>query len=148
MPGSMALVVCLLSVVQVPQDVRNRTLSRRATLCAFLVLLAIACVDSLTGASFVNLGIASVASALLGVAFLLLHRRSSASLGLGDVLLVIPLGFALAYHRLADVLTWQLISTTSAACHALVVRIRFRQSSIAFGPHLLVAAVVVLIAGI
>jgi leader peptidase (prepilin peptidase)/N-methyltransferase len=92
----------------------------------------------------VAVGIAALVVAVYG----LLHRLSPRSLGWGDVLLVAPLGLALGYVAADRVAAWQLLASTTGAIHALVLQRLRGVSTIPFGPHLLVAAWLVLLVSV
>jgi prepilin signal peptidase PulO-like enzyme (type II secretory pathway) len=99
--------------------------------------------DDLAGAAVA----AAVAIAVVAV-YALLHRWSPSSLGWGDVLLVVPLALAVGYVALDRVAVWQLLASATGALHALVARRLRGTGSIPFGPHLLVAAWLVLFASV
>ena len=141
-------IILILSLVQIPLDLRTRTLSRRATLFATIVVVLALAVETTSSESVRRLSLATVMTLLVGVAYFLLHRLSTYALGLGDVLLVIPLTLAVSYGGVEPVLYWQLMAACSGALHAVVMRVWRRESSIPFGPHLLLAALVVLVASV
>ena len=141
-------IVIILSLVQIPLDLRTRTLSRRATLFATIVVVLALAVETISSESVRRLSLAAVMTLLVGVAYFLLHRLSTYALGLGDVLLVIPLTLAVSYGGVEPVLYWQLMAACSGALHAVVMRVWRRESSIPFGPHLLLAALAVLVASV
>jgi prepilin signal peptidase PulO-like enzyme (type II secretory pathway) len=87
-------------------------------------------------------------AAVVVTVFALLHRLSPRSLGWGDVLLVTPLSLAVAHVAIERVLWWQLMASTTGALHALVARRLRGTRSIPFGPHLLLAAWLVLLASV
>jgi leader peptidase (prepilin peptidase) / N-methyltransferase len=128
---ALIVVVTALMMVQVPLDVRTHRLSRRATTGAMIAVTLI--VVSI-----------AVVLAMVGV-YALTHRVSPRSLGWGDVLLVVPLTLALAYVSVERVLWWQFMAAFTGALHAGWARIRHRQSHVPFGPHLLVAAWLMLV---
>jgi prepilin signal peptidase PulO-like enzyme (type II secretory pathway) len=141
-------IVTALMLVQAPLDLATRRLSRSVTLCAVAgtaVVLALTAVtdDDLAGAAVA----AAVAIAVVAV-YALLHRWSPSSLGWGDVLLVVPLALAVGYVALDRVAVWQLLASATGALHALVARRLRGTGSIPFGPHLLVAAWLVLFASV
>jgi leader peptidase (prepilin peptidase)/N-methyltransferase len=93
-------------------------------------------------------GVAFGSAAVAVAVYALLHRLSPRSLGWGDVLLVAPLGIALGYVAADRVVVWQLLASTTGAIHALVLRRLRGASGIPFGPHLLVAAWLVLLVSV
>jgi len=92
--------------------------------------------------------VATGLTAVLVGLYALISRLSSGSIGWGDVLLVAPVSLAVAYVDSELLATWQLLATSSAAVHATLQTIRRGLSSIPFGPHLLLWALVVLIASL
>jgi len=133
-------VVTVLMVAQVPLDLRTRRLSRRATTWAAVVVSIIVVVDAWVGGAFETATLSLIsAMAVIGV-YSFLHHVSPRSLGWGDVLLVAPLTLAVAYVSIDRVLLWQLVAATSGAVHAVWVRVRCGSSYVPFGPHLLIAA--------
>jgi len=136
--------IAILAAVQIPLDVRTYHLSRRATLVTTVCVFMIALADSLITRSSGQLLIALVSCSVVLVMYWLSHRLSPNSLGLGDVLLVVPLAFATAYQSWVSVLQWQLLATLGGVVHAGIVRAKSRQRTIPLGPHLLVSALVVL----
>ena len=145
----LAVVVAGLLMVQTPLDVRTRHLSRRATVIAVALVSAVIAIDVVGGdvgarSAVVAVGVAAVVVAV----YALLHRLSPKSLGLGDVLLVVPLTLAVAHVALHRVLWWQLLASTTGAIHALMLRRLRGVRTIPFGPHLLVAAWLVLLVSV
>jgi len=141
-------IVIILSLVQIPLDFRTRTLSRRATLFATIAVLLALAVETISSESVRRLSLAAVMTLLVGVAYFLLHRLSTYALGFGDVLLVIPLTLAVAHRGVESMLYWQLLAACTGTLHAVVMRVWRRESSIPFGPHLLLAALAVLVASV
>jgi len=141
-------VVCCLSVVQIPLDVRSRHLSRGATLTAFVATTTVIGADSAISGSIERLVTSFALTMSLGGAYFLVNRISQRSLGLGDVLIIFPLTLAVAYQGSERVAYWQLSAAFTGALHAVVMRVWRRESSIPFGPHLLLAALAVLVAGV
>jgi len=145
---ALVAVVTALMMVQVPLDFRTHRLSRRATTWATVaVAIVVAAATWVSGA--VAPAVVGVMSAVVVVgAYWLLHFVSSQSLGWGDVLLVAPLTLALAYVSVDRVLLWQLVAATSGAVHAIWARVRSGSSHVPFGPHLLVAAWLMLVVSV
>jgi len=141
-------IVIILSLVQIPLDVRTRELSRKATLIATIAVLSALGVETVSSGSARWLIRAVVIAALVGVSYLVLHLLSPHAMGFGDVLLVIPLTLAVAYRGVEPVLYWQLVAACTGTLHALALQVRRQQSSIPFGPHLILSALVVLIASL
>ena len=147
--AALAVVVAGLLIVQTPMDVRTRHLSRRATVIAISSVSAVIAMDVIGDGVGVRSAVVAVGTAAVVVAtYALLHRLSPRSLGWGDVLLVAPLGLALGYVAADRVVVWQLLASTTGAIHALVLRQLRGVSTIPFGPHLLVAAWLVLLASV
>ena len=147
--AALAVVVAGLLSVQTPMDVRTRHLSRRATVIAISSVSAVIAMDVIGDGVGVRSAVVAVGTAAVVVAaYALLHRLSPRSLGWGDVLLVAPLGLALGYVAADRVVVWQLLASTTGAIHALVLRQLRGVRTIPFGPHLLVAAWLVLLASV
>ena len=145
----LAVVVAGLLIVQTPLDVRTRHLSRWATVIAVALVSVVIAIDVVGGDVGVRSAGAAVSVAAVIVAvYALLHRLSPRSLGWGDVLLVAPLGLAIGYVAADRVAVWQLLASTTGAIHALVLRRLRGVRTIPFGPHLLVAAWLVLLASV
>ena len=142
---ALIVVVTALMMVQVPLDVRTHRLSRRATTGAMIAVTLIVVIDAWIADAFSTAVLSiAVVLAMVGV-YALTHRVSPRSLGWGDVLLVVPLTLALAYVSVERVLWWQFMAAFTGALHAGWARIRHRQSHVPFGPHLLVAAWLMLV---
>jgi len=88
------------------------------------------------------------ATTFIVATYLLAHRISITGLGFGDVLLVMPLTLAVSYRGLEPVLYWQLLAACTGALHAVVMRVSRRESNVPFGPHLLLAALAVLVVSV
>ena len=147
--AAFAVVVAGLLMVQTPMDVRTRHVSRRATVIAVALVSAVIAMDVVGDGVGVRSAVVAVGTAAVVVAaYALLHRLSPRSLGWGDVLLVAPLGLALGYVAADRVAVWQLLASTTGAIHALMLRRLHGVSAIPFGPHLLVAAWLVLLASV
>lgn len=139
-------IVTALMLVQAPLDLVTRRLYRSVTLVAsaatLLVVVVAARVD--ISSALVALGAAVAVAAV----YVVLHKVSPSSLGWGDVLLVVPLALAVGYVALDRVAVWQLLASVTGALHALVARRLRGTRSIPFGPHLLIAAWLVLLASV
>jgi len=139
-------IVTALMLVQAPLDLVTRRLYRSVTLVAsaatLLVVVVAANVD--ISSALVALGAAVAVAAV----YVVLHKVSPSSLGWGDVLLVVPLALAVGYVALDRVAVWQLLASVTGALHALVARRLRGTRSIPFGPHLLMAAWLVLLASV
>jgi len=129
-------------------DSRRRLLSRRATLLATVAIAVVICVATIMNRELTRVALCVGVTALVASVFWLLHCVSPRSLGWGDVLLVIPLTLAVAHVAIERVLWWQLVAATTAAVHAVWVRVRSGSSHVPFGPHLLVAAWLMLVASV
>jgi len=143
---SFVAIVTALMLVQAPLDLATRRLYRSVTLVAsaatLLVVVVAARVD--ISSALVALGAAVAVAAV----YVVLHKVSPSSLGWGDVLLVVPLALAVGYVALDRVAVWQLLASVTGALHALVARRLRGTRSIPFGPHLLMAAWLVLLASV
>ncbi len=92
---SLLVVVSLLLLAQGPLDLRTRRLSRPLTAIGFVVVLSIVVVDAVATATKSRALLAMLLCIAMVAGFGVLHRISSRSLGLGDVLLVGPLSLAI-----------------------------------------------------
>jgi len=145
---ALVVVVTVLMMVQVPLDLRTHRLSRRATTWAAVAVAIVVAADAWVSGAVAPAAIgAMTAVAVVGV-YGLLHRVSPRSLGWGDVLLIAPLTLAVAYVAVERVLWWQLVAATTGAVHAVWVRVRSGSAHVPFGPHLLVAAWLMLVASV
>lgn len=145
----LAVVVAGLLMVQTPLDVRARHLSRRATVIAVAFISVVIAMDVVGDDVGARSAVVAVGTAAVVVAvYALLHRLSPRSLGWGDVLLVAPLGLAIGYVAADRVVVWQLLASTTGAIHALVLGRLRGVRTIPFGPHLLAAAWLVLLASV
>ena len=116
---------------------------------AVALVSAVIAMDIVGDGVGVRSAVVAVGTAAVVVAtYALLHRLSPRSLGWGDVLLVAPLGLALGYVAADRVAVWQLLASTTGAIHALMLRRLRGVRTIPFGPHLLVAAWLVLLASV
>lgn len=141
-------VVIILSLVQIPLDIRTKVLSRKATLLTTVALLTFIGAESARAGSVRWLAAGVGMVLIIGVGYYLLHHCLPEALGFGDVLLVIPLTLAVSYVGIEGVLHWQLLAACTGALHAIVMRLWRGQRSIPFGPHLLLAALAVLIVSV
>jgi len=145
------IVVCIvvaLCLRQIPLDVKSRVLSRQASFIATGALVMVLASELVAIGSYRWLTVGLPSTTLIVAAYFLVHRISPSGLGFGDVLLVMPLTLAVSYGGVEPVLYWQLLAACSGALHAVVMRVWRRESSIPFGPHLLLAALVVLVASV
>jgi len=143
---ALVAIVTALMLVQAPLDLATRRLYRSVTLvasAATLLVVGVAARDDISSA-LVALGAAVAVAAV----YVVLHKVSPSSLGWGDVLLVVPLALAVGYVALDRVAVWQLLASVTGALHALVARRLRGTRSIPFGPHLLIAAWLVLLASV
>jgi prepilin signal peptidase PulO-like enzyme (type II secretory pathway) len=92
----------------------------------------------------VSWGSALAVVALFGV----LQRISPRSLGWGDVLLVAPLALAVAFVSVSQLPVWLMIAAGTAAIHGALLRWLRGKQMLPFGPHLLVAAWLVLLVSV
>ena len=147
--AALAVVVAGLLIVQTPMDLRTRHLSRWATVIAVALVGAVIVVDVVGGrVGLRSLVVAFGITAMVVAVYALLHRLSPRSLGWGDVLLVAPLGLAIGYVAADRVAVWQLLASTTGAIHALALRRLRGVRTIPFGPHLVVAAWLVLLVSV
>ena len=146
--AALTAVVAGLLIVQAPMDVRTRHLSRRATMVAVALVSLVIAVDVIGDGAVQSGGVAVGTAAVVVAVYALLHRLSPRSLGWGDVLLVAPLGLALGYVAADRVAVWQLLASATGAIHALVLRRIRGARTTPFGPHLLVAAWLVLLVSV
>jgi len=133
------ILVTLLLATQSPIDLMTRRLARLPT---SLVTIGITVLQGnearLTSWS------TSFWQPLLGtmaavIPALILRNLGRAWLGWGDVLLMVPLSFAISTVSIGHLPWWLLIASVSGAVHGALVRVH-GQTSIPFGPHLLFAA--------
>jgi leader peptidase (prepilin peptidase)/N-methyltransferase len=139
-------IVTALMLVQAPLDLTTRRLYRSVTLVASvatLLVVVVAARDDISSAL-----VAFGAAVAVAAVYMVLHKVSPSSLGWGDVLLVVPLALAVCYVALDRVAVWQLLASVTGALHALVARRLRGTRSIPFGPHLLLAAWLVLLASV
>jgi len=139
-------IVTALMLVQAPLDLVTRRLYRSVTLvasAATLLVVGVAARDDISSAL-----VAFGAAVAVAAVYVVLHKVSPSSLGWGDVLLVVPLALAVGYVALDRVAVWQLLASVTGALHALVARRLRGTRSIPFGPHLLLAAWLVLLASV
>jgi len=141
-------VITALMMVQVPLDLRTHRLSRRATTWAALAVSIVVASDVWIGGALAHAAVGVMSAVVVMGVYVLLHRVSPRSLGWGDVLLVAPLTLAVAYVAVERVLWWQLVAATTGAVHAVWVRVRSGGSHVPFGPHLLIAAWLMLVASV
>ena len=151
--SALQVIVMLLFLVQAPIDLMTHRLIRPLTYLCIAITMSVEVVDVLVADSPWGEALRDVASAVVVTlivvgAYTVLHRLSPRSLGWGDVLLVVPLSLAVGYVHLASVAVWQLIASLTAAAYALTVRGRSGSAFIAFGPHLLFAAWLVLLVSV
>jgi Flp pilus assembly protein protease CpaA len=145
---SLLVVVSLLLLAQGPLDLRTRRLSRPLTAIGFVVVLSIVVVDAVATATKSRALLAMLLCVVVVAGFGVLHRISSRSLGLGDVLLVGPLSLAIGYVSPLSLPTWLLVASVSGAMHGVMGRTLRKSTTIPFGPHLLGAAWLTLVVGV
>lgn len=142
------IVVSSLLLVQAPLDMCSRRLSRPVSLLALVAVVAIVMTTATQRGEATPLLQPVAITILVVFAYAVVHRVSPTSLGWGDVVLVAPLACALAAASPDRVIIWQLVSSLSGAVHGVLGRLAGRGSNIAFGPHLLLAAWLVLVASV
>lgn len=145
---ALLVVVAALTLVQAPLDLLTRRLSRAVTYTALVGISTILVVEGVFERRLVNVFVVSAAAMAVTCAFALVHRTAPKALGFGDVLLVAPLTLAIAALSLQHVVLWQLVASSTAAVHGVTSRIFSGSNTIAFGPHLLLAAWLVMVVGV
>lgn len=142
-PIVLLVLIVWLSIVQIPLDIKRRVLSRWTTISTAVAVFVVIVVDS---ARSPNRLAAAVGISLLtfGI-YVALHSTSPASLGRGDVLLVVPLSMVLGYISPNSVVLWQLTAAISGTIHALLYLRNRGSRNIPFGPHLLVTTLVFIV---
>lgn len=145
---ALVAVVTVLMMVQVPLDLRTHRLSRTATTFAGFAVGGIIAIDAVVTGAISSVGMALLVTIAVTGVYGTSHRMSPRSLGWGDVLLVAPLTLTLAYLEVEHVLWWQLMAATTGAVHAVWVRVRSGSTHVPFGPHLLIAAWLMLVASV
>lgn len=143
----LALVTAQL-LLQAPLDLLMRRLSRPVTFIALVATVSAVIVDAIFSDTARHAVVAFATSSFVLVVHALLYRLSPRSLGWGDVLLVVPLALTIGYVAVDRLLVWQLLACTSAAVHAVILRLTRQATTIPFGPHLLIAAWLVLLASV
>lgn len=143
---ALIVIVTLLLIVQAPLDLVTRRLSRPVTLIASAAVLSTLAVGARDETSSVIVALC-LAVAVTAV-YAILHTWSPSSLGWGDVLLIAPLALAIGNFSLDGVALWQLLASLTGAIHILVARRLRGAHGIPFGPHLLAAAWLVLLASV
>ena len=137
--------VSSLTVLQAPLDMFTRRLSRPVTLVALVGIVAVLLLDGTISRRFDDALLAGVATTGLTCVYVLVHRAMPSALGWGDVLLVAPLTLAVGAASLEYVAMWQLAASAGAAVHGVMSRLVGAGSTIAFGPHLLLWAWLVVV---
>jgi prepilin signal peptidase PulO-like enzyme (type II secretory pathway) len=115
-------------------------LSRPLTSGGFIATVVIVLVDAVVMVTLRRALVAALLCALVMVAFGVLHRVSSKSLGFGDVLLVGPLSLAIGCVSPSNIPLWLLAASVFGALHGVMSRVIRKSTTIPFGPHLLGAA--------
>jgi len=138
--------VLVLACIQIPLDLRQKVLSRLATLVATMLIAIAVCVSAVVGSETTQMLRGVGVTVLVTSSYALWHRASPDSLGLGDVLLVVPLTLAVAYATAEFVVWWQLSAAIAGSVHATWARVRLSRARIPFGPHLLLTASAILTA--
>jgi prepilin signal peptidase PulO-like enzyme (type II secretory pathway) len=149
-PSTLLVIVMLIFLVQAPIDFTTHRLIRPVTYLFTAITACVMIVDVVAAEPQDGGALQTTASALMVMllvigSYALFHRLSPRSLGWGDVLLVAPLSLAVGYVHLGSVAVWQLVASLTGAVHALAIRRKSTTVSIAFGPHLLCAAWLVLL---
>ena len=137
--------VSSLTVLQAPLDLLTRRLSRPVTLVALVGIVAVLLLDGTISRRFDDALLAGAAATGVTCVYVLVHRAMPSALGWGDVLLVAPLTLAVGAASLEYVVMWQLAASAGAAVHGVMSRLVGAGSTIAFGPHLLLWAWLVVV---
>ena len=137
--------VSSLTVLQAPLDLLTRRLSRPVTLVALVGIVAVLLLDGTISRRFDDALLAGAATTGVTCVYVLVHRAMPSALGWGDVLLVAPLTLAVGAASLEYVVMWQLAASAGAAVHGVMSRLVGAGSTIAFGPHLLLWAWLVVV---
>lgn len=137
--------VSSLTVLQAPLDLLTRRLSRPVTLVALVGIVAVLLLDGTISRRFDDALLAGAATTGVTCVYVLVHRAMPSALGWGDVLLVAPLTLAVGAASLEYVVTWQFVASAGAAVHGVMSRLVGAGSTIAFGPHLLLWAWLVVV---
>lgn len=145
---ALLVVVAALTLVQAPLDLLTRRLSRPVTYTALVGVSTTLTVGAVVDRRLVNVLVVSAAAMAVTCAYALVHRTAPKALGLGDVLLVAPLTLAIAALSLQHVVLWQLVASSTAAVHGVISRMLSGSNTIAFGPHLLLTAWLVMSVGV
>lgn len=139
------VVVSSLTVLQAPLDLLTRRLSRPVTLVALVGIVVVLLLDGSISRRFDDALLAGAAATGVTCVYALVHRAMPSALGWGDVLLVAPLTLAVGAASLEYVVMWQLAASAGAAVHGVMSRLVGAGSTIAFGPHLLLWAWLVVV---
>jgi prepilin signal peptidase PulO-like enzyme (type II secretory pathway) len=142
------VIISSLGIVQIPLDIKSHHLSRSATLFGLCGVVAVGATSSLLRGSPHRLVLSSALTVGVWGVYYLVHRLSPSRLGFGDVLLVLPLSFAIATVTPELLVIWQLLSAVSGAIHGISLRLSKRGSHLPFGPHLLFGAWLVLVTSV
>jgi len=138
--------VSVLGLIQIPLDIRFHLLSRRATIGFLVAILVVVLRDTLSqNESIERLASSVLVSGVVALVYFVAHRASPKILGFGDVLLVAPLGLAVTYSDLNAVLYWQFAAASTAAFHGVFAWARGGRQTIAFGPHLILSAWLIMV---
>jgi predicted MFS family arabinose efflux permease len=125
--------VSSLTVLQAPLDLLTRRLSRPVTLVALVGIVAVLLLDGTISRRFDDALLAGAATTGVTCVYVLVHRAMPSALGWGDV------------ASLEYVVMWQLAASAGAAVHGVMSRLVGAGSTIAFGPHLLLWAWLVVV---
>jgi prepilin signal peptidase PulO-like enzyme (type II secretory pathway) len=134
-----------LLVMQTPIDLVTHRLLRLPTGVATLMVATVYCVSLLNRGWRLDVLVSWGSALAVVVLFGLLQRISPHSLGWGDVLLVAPLALALAFVSVSQLPVWLLVAAGTAALHGVSLRWLRGEQMLPFGPHLLVAAWLMLV---
>jgi prepilin signal peptidase PulO-like enzyme (type II secretory pathway) len=142
---SLLVVVSLLLLAQGPLDLLTRRLSRPVTVGGFVAAVGIVAMDAFSSSAPSHALFTMLMCIAVVAGFGVLHRLSATSLGLGDVFLVAPLSLAVSHVSPQNTLVWLLVASVSGAIHGALILMTRRSHRIPFGPHLVVAAWLVLV---
>jgi len=135
--------VALLLVLQTPIDLRSHQLARWPTIFSTIGVLAVHVLRFEMSFGWQQVWIPVAVTAALFLLLCLFSIRWPSQLGWGDVLLVLPLSFAVGAVNPVLVVWWLLAAAMTASAHGLSIR-RSGKRYLPFGPHLLFAAWVIL----
>lgn len=143
-----ALFLCIVTallIVQVPLDILTRRLGRIPTLAATVGTLFVSLFATYRDWTIGRiLGTAATVVGAVAV-FVTIRAFAPRSLGLGDVLLSLPLSVSIAFATEVGVTYWLLLASCSAVVHGAIMLNLRGHHFLPFGPHLIGAAWILLL---